>query len=652
LLAILQRKINMEFKGLLLFLLLCIASACASVNAQTIIADSLLNVLKNDGISAEQKYRINFKLAELYTESEPKKALPYIDEALKLARDINNKVELGFVYHQRANYHEKTGHFDDGLQDIAQALQYADETKEGSKLFILCNATKGLILRRQSKYEEAVKALLSANAKAEEIKNDTFLYSTLTQLGILSVTMKNLDRAKDYHTQAIEIAKRLNSNRKIAKSYGNIGILFREQENYPEGIAYNEKALEYAYKSGDSSAISYALSEMGTMYDRAKQSEKATPYLLQSIAIRERNNEQNELAYSYFYLGSNQSKLGKVAESEEWIRKGFAQASKIKNTKQVIDAFQMMYINFDRNKKPDSALAYLRKFVKMRDSLSNAEVKEKIEELNIKYETQKKDLKIKDEKIKNTYLLAGIGLLLLSLALLYSVLVRRKLKYKNHLQETLIQEQNKSTKAIIEAEENERQRIASDLHDGVGQYMTAAKMNLESLSDKLNFTNETDALTFKNAIGLVADSVGEVRSISHNMMPNALLKNGLGIAVRSFLDSINQQKLKVQLFTDGLNTPIDTNTEIFLYRIIQECVNNVLKHADASELNISILIDHQELDVTIEDNGKGFDITNLSEKAGIGISNIQKRIQFLKGEIHWDSVAGKGTTVVMNVPMN
>jgi signal transduction histidine kinase len=288
----------------------------------------------------------------------------------------------------------------------------------------------------------------------------------------------------------------------------------------------------------------------------------------------------------------------------------------------------------------------------MRDSLSSVEVKEKMEELNIRYETQKKDLKIKDEKIKNTYLMAGIGLLLLGLALLYSVLIRRKLKYKNQLQETLIQEQNKSTRAIIEAEENERQRIASDLHDGVGQYMTAAKMNLESLTDKLNFKNETDALTYKNAIGLVADSVGEVRSISHNMMPNALLKNGLGIAVRSFLDSINQQKLKVQLFTDGLNTPIDSNTEIFLYRIIQECVNNVLKHADASELNISILIDHQELDVTIEDNGKGFDITNLSEKAGIGISNMQKRIQFLKGDIHWDSIPGRGTTVVMNVPMN
>jgi two-component system NarL family sensor kinase len=136
------------------------------------------------------------------------------------------------------------------------------------------------------------------------------------------------------------------------------------------------------------------------------------------------------------------------------------------------------------------------------------------------------------------------------------------------------------------------------------------------------------------------------------MMPNALLKNGLGIAVRNFLDSINHQKLKVQLFTDGLNVQMDSNTEIFLYRIIQECVNNVLKHANASELNISILADSNVIDVTIEDNGSGFDITKLSEKAGIGISNMQKRIKFLKGEIHWDSMLGKGTTVIINVPLN
>ncbi|HPI55031.1 MAG TPA: sensor histidine kinase, partial [Chitinophagaceae bacterium] len=526
-----------------------------------------------------------------------------------------------------------------------------DESKEGHELNVFLHLIQGVVKRRQSNYEAAYQSLLQADSIANAAKDDTLRYSTLTQLGIISVTMKDLDRAMSYHKNAIEMARRMHNPRKMAKSCGNIGVIYREKSQFKEGIQYNEEALKYANESGDSSSIAFALAELGTMYDRSGQYEKATPLLMQALALRERLNEQNELAYTYFYIGNNMRRKGQEAQSIQWIRKGYDQAVRIENVKQIIDAYHSMFLNFEECKRYDSANIYLRKFVDIRDSLSGKEVKEKIEELNIKYETQKKDLKIKDAQLKNTYLLAGVGILLLGLGLLYVAYHRRKLIFKNQLQESLIQEQNKATKAIIEAEENERQRIAADLHDGVGQTITAAKMNLQALHDKLTFTDPHDQHVYENALLLVSNSAGEVRTISHQMMPNALLKNGLGQAVRNFLDSLHQPKLKVQLFTDGLQQAIDSNIEIFLYRIIQECVNNVLKHAYASELNISILVNASEVDVTIEDNGVGFDTTKLSDKAGIGISNMQKRIQFLKGDIHWDSQEGKGTTVVLNVPM-
>lgn len=642
-------------KKIIIAFLLCFISTISFCQIKNI--DSLENILVevengNKNISTQEKFEILSKLSGLYTENVPEKAEKYLDKSMILAKELKDKTNIGFVYQQKALYHEKVGEFDEGLEDIKEALKNTDNTYKGQKLNIYALLAKGSILRRMSKYEDAYQSFLEANKIAEASKNDTLLYSTYAQLGIISVTLKDNERAIQYHTKAIEIAKRLKSNRKISKSYGNLGIICRENENYTDGIEYNKKAMEYALKSGDSSSISYAMAELGTMYNRAGEYKKATPILLEAIAIRERNHEQNELAYTYFYIASNMSNLGKINESENWMRKALAQAKSIHNVKQEIDCYQMMGIIFEKNKKSDSSLKYFKTYIGMRDSLSGISVKEKIEELNIKYETQKKDLKIKDQKLKNTYLFASIALLLLGMGILLSAFQRRKLKHKNELQNTMIQEQNKATKAIIEAEENERQRIASDLHDGVGQYMTAAKMSLESLVDKANFNNDIDNITFENAIKLVSNSVSDVRTISHNMMPNALLKNGLGKAVRSFLDSINQQKLKVQLFTDGLQIPIESNTEIFLYRIIQECVNNVLKHANASELNISILVNKIEIDVTIEDNGKGFNINTLSEKAGIGIENMQKRILFLKGDIHWDSAIGKGTTVVMNVPMD
>lgn len=612
--------------------------------------DSLKNELKNPALKDNEIYQIYHSLSLLYNENEPKNALPFIEKTLVFAKKTNNKDNIGYAHLLKANYFEKIGNFDEGLGELEISKSFTSSTSEGQILNFYIHISKGNILRRESKYEECLQSLLDANQIAERMKNDTLIYASLTQLGILNVTMKNLDKALDYHKQAIDIAKRLNSNKKIGKSYGNIGIIYREKEEHEKGIEYSKKALEYAYKSGDSSSISYALNELGTMYDRAKKSNEATPYILEAIAIRERNQELDELAYSYIYLCGNLRRLGRIDESENAVRKALEIAKSIKNTKQEIDCYKMMYINFNENKKYDSAFIFLKKFTVLKDSLSGLAVKEKMEELNIKYETQKKDLKIKDEQLKNTYLLTGIGILVLLLGLLYSTGIRKKLKYKNHLQEVIIQEQNKSTKAIIEAEENERQRIANDLHDSVGQYITAAKMNLQSIEDKLKFETDFDKLVFEKAIHFVNESAVEVRSISHNMAPNTLLKKGLAKAVGNFLDNLNHPSLKVNLFTDGISIPIEKNTEIFLYRIIQECVNNTLKHANASELNISILINKNEIDITIEDNGKGFDIENLSEKAGLGIDNIQKRIQFLKGDVHWDSSPGNGTTIVMNIP--
>lgn len=637
-----------NYKRLLFFFCLITLQYFALAQKRTI--DSLQQILQQQKLSNQQQFEISLSLCDLYNENDPKTGTAWIVQTLQLAKKINQPTDIAKSLIALALNDEKRGRFSDGIENLQEAKKYLQNNKEKESLNFQIQLIQGSILRRESKYEESLESFLKANKIAEDLKDDTLQYAALTQLGILNVTMGNLDRAKEYHNQAISIAEKLHNYRKLAKSYGNIGIILREQEKHNEGIEYAKKALNYANLSGDSSSISYALNELGTMYDRAKKSSEATPYILQAIAIRERNNELNELAYSYIYLSGNLKRLGKINESENAVRKAFQIAQNTKNIKQIVDCYKMMYINFNESKKYDSAYIYLKKYATLKDSLAGADVKEKMEELNIKYETQKKDLKLKSERLKNIYLMTGLIFSILIIGLLYSAYLRRKLKFKNQLQELMIDEQNKSTKAIIEAEENERQRIATDLHDGVGQFMTAAKMNLQSLEDKIDFNSENDKFTFEKAIHLITDSAKEVRSISHNMAPNALLKSGLTNAVRSFIESLNQQKLKVQLFTDGIQEPIEKNTEIFLYRIIQECVNNVMKHAYASELNISIFISKHEIDITIEDNGKGFDMKHIVENSGIGMENIQKRIQYLKGEIHWDSTPGRGTTVVINVP--
>ena len=213
-----------------------------------------------------------------------------------------------------------------------------------------------------------------------------------------------------------------------------------------------------------------------------------------------------------------------------------------------------------------------------------------------------------------------------------------------------MQQQQLAAAAVMKAEENERQRIAKDLHDGVGQMMSAAKMNLSSFENDLQFTTDDQRNSFDRIISLVDESCREVRSVSHQMMPNILLKSGLANAVADFLDKIDQRQLKVALHTEGLNERLDENTEIVLYRVLQECVNNVIKHSGASQLDIALIKDKDGISISIEDNGKGFNPAQLGEDAGIGLKNMKARIDYLNGTIDFDSAPGKGTLVAIHIP--
>lgn len=216
--------------------------------------------------------------------------------------------------------------------------------------------------------------------------------------------------------------------------------------------------------------------------------------------------------------------------------------------------------------------------------------------------------------------------------------------------ETLLQQQN-AVKAVIDAEDAERKRIATDLHDGVGQLMSAAKMNLSAYEYEADFKTPEQQENFQKIISLVDAGCKEVRAVSHNMMPTALLTNNLPDAINEFISKLDSRALKVHLHSDGFNEPVSSNVESVLYRVIQECINNVIKHAGASELDISLVKEEKEITATIEDNGRGFEPNNLKEKNGIGLKNIFTRIEFLNGTIDFTSAPGKGTQLAIFIPL-
>ncbi|MFB2119119.1 sensor histidine kinase [Parapedobacter sp. 2B3] len=233
--------------------------------------------------------------------------------------------------------------------------------------------------------------------------------------------------------------------------------------------------------------------------------------------------------------------------------------------------------------------------------------------------------------------------------LIYFVQNKRKLQTEARLQKRLSEQQQQAARDVLQAEERERRRIATDLHDGVGQLMSAALLSLHEVANDTSVSTSFRPL-LERATALVSEGYDEMRSISHQMMPNALLKAGLASSIKEFLEKIEGKQLKIQLDVVGLAERLDEQTETVLYRVIQETVTNVIKHAQATKLSIQLVRDNDGIDATIEDNGIGFETAQIAGGEGIGLKSIFSRIALLNGTVEMDTAPGRGTLVAIHIP--
>jgi signal transduction histidine kinase len=202
--------------------------------------------------------------------------------------------------------------------------------------------------------------------------------------------------------------------------------------------------------------------------------------------------------------------------------------------------------------------------------------------------------------------------------------------------------------AVFQAQEEERRRIAKELHDGVGQTITAIRMNYQSLATK---ASEKEFVPDFKKIEAMLDSAGkEVRNISHQMIPRELEQFGLIAAIEGMLNlNIEHAAIQYQFEHSGFTERIDAQIELVLFRILQELVSNVIKHSKAGSLNVQLVKLKSHVAVTVSDDGIGFDVEQ-KEKNGIGLLNIASRIDGVKGHLHYESAPGTGTTVTIRIP--
>jgi len=590
-----------------------------------------------------------------YRNVDQRKAIEFGNKALDLGSRLQFNKGVAQAYNDMGIIYFDQGNFDKALALYAKAFDIRKKQNDVKGMGVLYNKI-GIIFQKQGNFDKALDNQQKALSLFEQVKFETGISYSLNNIGIVHQNMGNFDEALRFQEKSIAIKQQLGDNYGLAGSYINVGNIYLVKKDFPKTEAYYAKGEAISRKIGDKEYLSNALNNFAGYYVKTNQLPKALQYVTESYSIRQSMNDDKGQVSCLANLGDILTRQKKYDSAGIILTRALEIAgSSIACRPEIPKIYKQFAGLYEAKGDLGKALRMQQKYSELNDSLYTDDLKTTFAELQTKYETAKKEQTIQQQQFeitKKNFLIAAIlGLLLLGSLLAFSYYKRNRLKQEKKLQAEIIRQQNLATKAIIEAEEKERKRIAGDLHDGVGQMMSAAKMNLSGFESRLQLDNEKDKKAFENIIALVDESCKEVRNVSHNMMPNALLKSGLSNAVKEFISKIDHSVLKVNLHTEGLNERLDSDVETVLYRVIQECVNNVIKHSGANMLDIALIKDADGIAATIDDNGRGFNVKEKDKFEGIGLKNIITRIKYLKGTVDFDSAPTKGTLVAIHVPL-
>jgi two-component system NarL family sensor kinase len=409
--------------------------------------------------------------------------------------------------------------------------------------------------------------------------------------------------------------------------YFNMGYYYQQTDKIDSSIYYYNKALPVA-------------KAINSPYDMAQ--------MLNYLANQEMDPHKNDIVSAKKHLDSS-SAIIKTYNFRE-IQKEWHQ-------------LMAEYYRITGNLK--EGFEQLKKYDLIKDSLQNETSLKRIDFLEARYESEKKltkissleeekkvqQLSIKQKSIINYFLIGFLAVLVIAGFLGYRVFRNRHLlaKQQDELQQQRIRELEKDKQLVavgsmLQGQEEERSRLAKDLHDGLGGLLSGVKFSLSNMRDNLIITPE-NMTVFERSLDMLDTSIKELRRVAHNMMPEMLTKFGLDEALKEYCNTINTTNvLSVKYQSVGMNARMEQPVEIIVYRIAQELLNNIMKHAAATEAMVQLVKEEDRLSIVVEDNGKGFD-TSVNDSKGAGLMSIQSRVDYLKGHLEIHSEAGKGTLI-------
>lgn len=626
--------------------------------------DSLEAALRSQTQADTNRVNTLNELASELRPRDPKKAALVVQEGQLLAKKLHFQRGEANMAYQEGVLHVMHGELAPALASFTRSRDIWQALHNESEAAVSLNAMANVLVQ-QGQYLVATTMYLKSLRTAEAQNNTKARARALLNLGNIYARTKNMPKAIAYSQQSLQLISPNTDPEMYAGALRNIGQAYLNLFQPAQAAPYLQRALALARSSGDKPNQAALLLALGRLNIDAGKQAVAEPLLLEAQQIAEQIGDQLTLSRCLAALGNIARQQQQPAAAIARYGRALAIAQEAGSYEDLMQMYSGMAAA--QASAGDFRQAYRNQqlFAQFTDSLFAETTTQQVTELQTKYETEKKEarnrlqaaqLRTQQQVIgrRNTQLVAGLLVAGLLAGLAYLLYTRRRLRREVEFAQERQHLTKLRSQAVLEAEEAERRRIGSDLHDGVGQLLTAAKLNLSALSEQLQVETTGQQAMLQNALDVVDESFREVRSISHNLMPNALIKRGLAQAVRDFLSKISpDDRIKINLEVVGLDRGgrLESTVENVLFRVIQELVQNIVKHAQATEVSLQIIRSEDELTILVEDNGVGFDVAALGPDAGIGLKNIESRMAYLGGRVEFDSRVGRGTTVTLEVPL-
>lgn len=630
--------------------------------------DSLTKVLNTAEISDSLKMETMLALGWEYMFFNNDTARKIIYQCIELARKNNNPVKIGAGYAYIGSSFFRSNDFDSALHyyKLAETYFLKDTSEEAKQNVIVNRMSMGTVALQQGHHETAINNYLNVIKQLENTSSNNWnsLVVAYANMGLIYNDLKQYYKALYYHAKALQINQQHPEDKKRMVQIMMFTALdhlnLKNYDSVKQKLDQSEELVN-ELKSDYFNAIFYGIK--GRYYNEIGDYELSINNSKKAIVAAERSSDDFQKANALLQLGISYFKRKNYEQSTPYFEASLSLFKKIRDPLRALHSMDYLSQAYTEAKDYKKAVNYYRSYISLNDSINTNETKKKINEIDNKYQAAKKEASIvqleknnalqkvslQHKSALNVALITGCVLSLLIAGLLYKNYQTKNnlLRQKEALHQQQIKELQKERKiavmqSVLKGQEAERSRLARDLHDGVGGLLSGLKLSISGMKGNV-ILSEENAEAFSKVIHQLDQSIVELRRVSHNMMPEALIKFGLTEALQNYCDQLNfSGKIHVLFQSFGMEKRMDQNTEIIVYRIFQELLNNVIRHSEAKNVLVQLTREGNRFSLTVEDDGKGFD--TKESHAGTGISNIKARAEYLNGNVDIVSTE-EGTSV-------